>query len=138
MPTLAPPALTEARPQLDDWLARCHGVIADVKRWAQEENWSTHEDTLTMRQDPDLGEYQAPYIRVRLPGGEVHVEPVAWAIAGRYTGRIDLTSFPMSKRCVLVGDGEGWKVRTDDGKWVRSGWSKKTFVRLARELVLYP
>ena len=122
----------------DAWVKRVQQFVREVKAWAEGEGWSTHETVKEIR-EYGIGEYEAAYLRVRLPEGEVHVTPIALDLA-RGRGRIDLESFPNLNRVKLIGNDEGeeWAIITDSGVPLRRPWSRETFVQLARDLTANP
>src|SRR5271169_5941963 len=73
----------------DQWLALVENLLGEVSQWALAQDWSIHRDQKEIREDP-IGLYSAPTLRIRLPGGEVHVEPVALRIVGSKSGRVDI------------------------------------------------
>ena len=119
--------------RLDQWLALVENLLADVSQWASAQDWSIHRDQKEIREDP-IGLYSAPTLRIRLPGGEIHVEPVALRITGEKGGRVDIESWPSLNRVMLIRNGEKWRVLTDSGVSLAEPWNEKTFIRVVREM----
>lgn len=117
----------------DEWLALVENLLGEISQWALSQDWSIHRDHKEIREDP-IGLYSAPTLRIRLPGGEIHVEPVALRIVGAKGGRVDIESWPSLNRVMLIREGENWRVLTDSGISLAEPWNEKTFVRVVREM----
>lgn len=116
-----------------DWLARVETVLEDVQRWSAEQNWSTHRADKTIREDR-LGTYLAPTLRIRVPDGEIQVDPVALQVVGA-DGRIDLEAWPSLNRVKLIGRNGHWEIMTDSNVPLRQPWNHDTFVQLVHDLL---
>jgi hypothetical protein len=115
------------------WVERVEGVINQIDEWAKARGWATERTNRTLRENL-LGEYTVPFLRVRLPSGEVHVMPVALHVAGA-DGRIDIEAFPSLNRVKLIGRGDHWEIYTDSNIPLRQPWTSETFAQLANDLL---
>ncbi len=114
------------------WVAKVEATINQIEAWAIAEGWSTARTVRTIDERP-LGSYAVPLLRIRLPGGEVQVIPVALQVIGA-DGRIDVEAFPSLNRVKLIGRGDQWEIYTDSNVPLRQPWNAETFVQLARDL----
>lgn len=119
----------------DDFLAWTNGIVDQVRGWADQLGWATHQDAKTINEGP-RGTYQAPFLRVRTPNGEVHVDPIARWIMGGGRGRVDLQGWPSLNRVALVRTHDGMEIVTDSNVPLRQPWDRTTFVQLAEDLTL--
>lgn len=120
----------------DDWLAWVNRIVKDVEAWAHARQWATHRDVKEIEEEP-FGRYEAPFLRVRTPNGEVYVDPVALRIMGGGDGRVDLQGWPSLRRVLLIRKDEGIELLGESGALLQKldrPWSADTFVALAREL----
>jgi hypothetical protein len=118
-----------------DWLRLVSELIDDIARWSVEEEWSVHRYTKRMIEDG--GQYHAPALRVRLPEGEIRVDPIARNIGGHGAhGRVNVEAWPSTERYVLILRDGYWDARTDAVHPITRKWDKKTFVQMSRELAL--
>ena len=112
----------------DRWVAELGELIGEIAGWARDAGWDV-DVTTVRREEADLGEYDAPALRLGRPGGRVYVTPVARRIMGGQ-GRVDLEAFPGLTRLALVRRGGRWRLRTDHGvDWPRP-WSKRTLAEV--------
>ena len=116
----------------DEWLGWVNRLVSEVEAWAQGLGWATHRDVKTIEESL-LGTYTAPFLRVRLPEGEVHVNPVALNVIGA-DGRVDLEGWPTLNRVRLVRRRGAMEIITDSNVPLRQPWNRDTFVQLARDL----
>jgi hypothetical protein len=119
----------------EEWLSLVSGLVDQVEAWALEENWSIHRYTKRLDEENEVGPYDAPALRVRLPEGEVHVNPIARNVYGHADGRVDLEAWPSLNRVRLVRRKGEWEIITDSNIPLRRPWEKATFTELARDLV---
>lgn len=115
------------------WVARVEALIAQIEKWAEAEDWAVARQTKTIHERL-IGDYSVPVLRVRLPGGEVHVNPVGLHVIGA-DGRVDLEAFPTLNRIKLIGANKSWQIITDSNVPLRQPWNSKTFVQLAHDLL---
>ena len=80
-----------------------------------------------------LGAYSVQTLRIRLPQGEVHVNPIARHVMGA-EGRVDLEAWPSLNRVRLVPAADQWTVITDSNVPLDSPWGPETFIQLAKHL----
>jgi hypothetical protein len=116
------------------WIERVEALINQVDGWATAQGWATARTTKNVTERL-LGEYMIPLLRVRLPGGEVHVIPVGLHVIGA-DGRIDIEAFPTLNRVKLIGRDKEWQIYTDSNVPLRQPWSSETFAQLARDLLV--
>ena len=115
------------------WIARIGAVISQIEEWAAAEGWATARAERAV-DERLLGQYTVPVLRVRLPGGEVHIIPVGLQVVGA-DGRIDIEAFPTLNRVKLIGRGGQWEIYTDSNVPLRQPWDPETFAQLARDLL---
>jgi len=121
-----------AAAQREQWLALLHELTDQVAAWAEAQRWSIDRGTKEI-DETTLGIYTAPTLRIRAPGGELHLDPVALAVRGA-EGRVDLEAWPTLNRVRLIRRGGQWQVLTDSNVRLREPWGPELFVRLAHEL----
>lgn len=115
------------------WIARVESLINQVDEWATAQSWATARTERSVSERL-MGQYQLPVLRVRLPGGEVHVIPVALQVIGT-DGRVDIEAFPTLNRVKLIGRGDQWEIYTDSNVPLRQPWNAATFAQLAQDLL---
>ncbi len=115
------------------WVARVDALINQVNEWATAQGWATARTTRSVNERL-LGQYTVPVLRVRLPGGEIHVIPVGLNVVGA-DGRIDIEAFPTLNRVKLVGRENEWQIYTDSNVPLRQPWNPETFAQLALDLL---
>jgi hypothetical protein len=114
------------------WLSLVERTLAEISQWAGAEHWPVARQEKEFREEA-LGSYSAAVLTIQLPSGQLHVEPIARYVAGA-EGRIDLLSFPLLNRVVLLRQGRKWVPRTDSGVDYPGQWNRRTFVKLAQAL----
>jgi hypothetical protein len=113
------------------------GRLADeVSQWAEQEQWSVLRGEKKI-QERRVGAYVAPTVRIRTPGGEVHVAPIALDVMGA-DGRVEIEAWPSLNRVRLVPAGESWEIITDSNVRLRKPWNQQTFIELVGDLVAAP
>ena len=120
--------------QRQEWLDRVERLLKQIDRWARSQGWPVSRETRLIT-EKHVGTYEAPALGITLPGGELHAQPIALEILGRGDGRVDLEGYPTLNRVMLIWRAEGWEIITDSGVPLHASWNKRTFVRLAQELV---
>lgn len=116
----------------EDWLSLLQNLFKEIKSWAEEENWSIHEDRTTIR-EKEIGEYDAPFLVIVAGTTRIHVEPVGREIVGA-EGRVDISAFPTMNRMVLVRTKSKWVLKTDSYVEWPLPWSKDSFLGLVKAL----
>jgi hypothetical protein len=101
-----------------------NSMADDVERWALERDWSVFRESKTIEERSTS--YQVPVVRVRSASGEVWFDPIGADILGA-DARIDLGHWPNNDRFVLVLQNGQWRVRTDEGTWIRRKWGRSLF-----------
>ena len=117
----------------DEWKNALNQLAAEVVLWANEENWSIHKESRTLRES-GLGSYRAPVIRLKSAQGEIWIEPTARFTAGTGEGRVDITGWPSHSRATLIRQGDRWKIYDERFKQMRRHWSKQTLADLIETL----
>ncbi len=112
--------------------ARVNQMADDVERWADAFGWATHR-MYKRRAESRTGERQVPFIRVRTPNGQLHLDPIGLDVIGA-DARVDLESWPNLNRVVLLGGDGGWQVRTDRRVTLPEPWGRDLFRRPADDL----
>lgn len=72
----------------EQWIERVRRLVDEVAAWSESQGWSIHRDTKVIQERP-LGAYSVQTLRVRLPQGEVRINPIARHVMGA-EGRVDL------------------------------------------------
>lgn len=121
----------EARRQ--EWITRVNGLADQIRTWAVAEGWQVQQGSKTI-QEPQLGEYQVPVLTIRLPGGELMINPIGLHIV-RGGGRVDIEATPTLNRVKLIGSNGTWIVMTDSNVPLRMDWTAQRFAELARDLL---
>ncbi len=121
--------------QLNDWLTWVGRLVSQIRSWSEAQGWAIHED-IKIIEEPGLGQYEAPFLRIRTPQGELHVSPIARLVLGGADGRVDLESWPTLRRVLLLRKKGKLQVMTDSGVPLRQAWNRRNFIRLAEDLTL--
>lgn len=116
----------------EEWRKRVNRLIDEVERWAQEEGWPVQRSQKHVREQL-LGEYDVPELRMRVPGGDMFLTPIASHVVGA-DGRVDLEAWPTLNRVKLIGHDGGWQVMTDSNVPLRQAWNRETFRQLVHDL----
>lgn len=120
----------------DQWLVLVRDLLDGIARWSETQGWSVAYLQKEIHDDlPDP--YFAPILRIRTPGGVLHVDPIALDVVGA-AGRVDLEAWPSLNRVKLIRDQKEWRVITDSGVPLREPWNEVSFVQLAMDLVAAP
>jgi hypothetical protein len=100
----------EAKEKLrDEWLERLARLVATVRGWAQELDWSTRQIETKM-EDSRLGTYKAPALILQKETVRVMLEPIARFAPG-VEGIVDLYLMPAYDDIArLFLDDDGWKL----------------------------
>jgi len=115
------------------WLSAVRKLIEQVEEWAAAEGWSVHRQDKEIHEER-LGDYTAPMLRMRSPGGELYLTPIALDILGRGEGRVDLEAWPTLNRVKRIREKDRWKIITDSNVPLRVPWNQKSFVQLVHDL----
>lgn len=86
------PQVSDPDASRDEWLARLNGLVAMVKGWVEEADWSTRPIKKSMR-DSVLGPYQAPALLMQRGTVKVLLDPVGRFAPGT-EGVVDLYLMP--------------------------------------------
>jgi hypothetical protein len=79
-------------PDLEAWLDRLGRLVADVKRWAEELDWSTRVITKKMKES-HLGTYSAPALLLQKETARILLDPIGESAPGA-DGVVDLYLMP--------------------------------------------
>jgi hypothetical protein len=124
------PALRQQ--QRDQWIARVEALVTQVTEWSIAEGWTVERAPKTIREKL-LGTYDVSKLHVKLPGGELILEPIGIQVPGE-DGRVDLEAFPTLNRVKLIG-GQEWRIITDSNVPLRLPWNRETYAQLAHDLL---
>jgi hypothetical protein len=116
-----------------DWIQRATTLIDQISSWAAAEGWHVDREPKNVH-EPLLGTYEIPTLTIRLPGGELLVNPVGLHIVGG-DGRVDIEATPTLSRVKLIGDNGSWIVMTDSNVPLRITWDAPHFIELAHDLL---
>lgn len=125
--------LVDYAPRRTEWVARVSVLADQVAQWCAAEGWTVEREEKRVREKL-LGEYTVPVLLMTVPGGELHLNPIALHVVGG-NGRVDLEAFPTLSRVKLVGEDGGWKIMTDSNVPLRHPWNEETFVQLVQDLM---
>lgn len=126
--------------RLDDlrgqWQSRVSGLLDGIATWAAAQGWGVRREEATVT-DRHLGSYPMPMLEIKLPGGELRVQPVGLQVAGA-EGRVEIKAYPTLHRVRLLPQpkiGGGWQVITDSNVPLREPWNAQAFVQLCKDLL---
>ena len=114
------------------WVAEVKKLVDQVADWAVERKWEIDRSDKLIRESK-IGTYSVPYLKIKLPAGILHLDPVAREVIGA-DGRVDLYSWPTLNRVSILRIGRKWIVRTDSGVDWPESWNRRTFFKLAESL----
>jgi hypothetical protein len=117
----------------DEWVAAVERLVSDVESWCQAEGWWVGRQSKTLREDR-LGAYAVPVLRIQSAQGRLVLEPIARHAVGTL-GQVDLCSFPAFDHVPLVRTEDGWRVWDAAKPGHGRAWSRKTFLKLAEQLL---
>ena len=90
--------MATAEPRIDDpeavkaeWVGRLDALVRDIKNWVEASGWKTRVYRKSMKEDPALGQYDAPRLVMERErdGLTVALDPVARYVPGA-DGGVDL------------------------------------------------
>ena len=116
----------------EEWLSELDRIMAEAETWATEREWLVHHETKTI-EEPALGAYTAPSLKIRRPDAVLLLEPFARDVIGAQ-GCVDFSVFPSFDRVLVLLTDSGWKFATPEKNGVRGAWSKRNFYKFANEL----
>jgi hypothetical protein len=116
-----------------EWIDRVTALVDQVAQWSQAEGWTVERSQHTI-QEKLLGTYDAPALKVHLPGGDIFLTPIALHITGG-NGRVELEALPTLSRVRLIGENNTWRIITDSNVPLRQLWNRQTFTQLAHDLL---
>jgi len=116
----------------DEWLQLLHHLLKQIEDWSIAQGWSVQRQSKQVH-DGDLGEYTAPVLIIRGPGGALYVTPIGLNIIGA-KGRVDLEAWPTLNRVKLLRRDDQWHIVTDSNVPIRAPWNAETFVQLVGDL----
>lgn len=122
-----------SKPTREQWLQCLAGLIDDVVAWSEAEGWPVERGRKHVADDT-FDPYDAPTAAVRVPGGQIRVEPVGVDVVGA-EGRVDVEAWPTLNRVKLLRRGDRWIIFTDSNVPLRERWGKDSYVQLARDLM---
>ena len=120
------------RQRIKDWLACVEGLVKQAEEWSAAEGWEVDQQTKPLH-DKLIGDYEAPSLLIRLPGGEILLNPIGLHVGGG-GGRVDMEAMPTLARVKLIG-GPDWRIITDSNVPIREPWRAETFVQLVHDLL---
>jgi hypothetical protein len=114
------------------WIARVTDLCAQVKRWAEQENWGVIETPKQVEED-HIGVYQVPSLVLQSPQCRVYLDPIGRDIIGA-EGRVDIFTWPTMNRMLLLRTGDEWSLVTDARVAWPQPWGKETFLDIVGRL----
>ena len=114
------------------WIRHIEEVCQEVKSWAEEKNWQTHEDKKLM--SDNLGNYEAPTLSVKTSAGSIKVDPIC-TTAPISPELIHIRSLSTSKKVLLVRDtNDGWVLRDGPESDWQQPWGREAFFNIVNDL----
>src|ERR1044072_4603427 len=92
------------------WIAAVDTLLNQMEAWSVSQGWAVARETKLIH-ERNSGDYQVPLLRVRLSGGEIHVNPIGFNVIGA-DGRIDIEAFPSLNRVKLISRQGRWEIYT--------------------------
>src|SRR5207249_12291200 len=93
--------LDQFQQRRQDWISRVRALADQVAQWSAAQGWQIDREDKTIEEE-SLGSYRVPMVRVRLPAGELLLNPIALHVIGG-DGRVDLEAVPTLARVQLFG-----------------------------------
>ncbi len=120
----------------DEWLRMVEALQNQISDWVrQEPDWVFEEAGSEEIEEPPLGKYSVTVWSIRTPEGEARLEPIRRDFLGRMF--VELYAWPTLRRVYLLHNpqGNGWRVRTDSGIFLRQEWTRENFILLIQDLI---
>jgi hypothetical protein len=115
----------------DEWLAELNRLVGEAESWSAERDWLIQRENKPI-EEPGLGLYEAPSLKIRRPDAVLLLEPFARDVIGA-RGCVDFNVFPSFDRVLVLLTDDGWKFASPE-KGGRRAWSKRNFYKVADEL----
>lgn len=115
------------------WVHLVRDLCDEIRSWCEDEGWFVDSHERRIREER-FGEYSAPELFIKAPGGRLTVEPIARFIVGA-EGRVDICAFPSYVRMLLIRIDGKWEVRTDSRVPWPETWGREAFLGIVRALV---
>lgn len=120
----------QRRRQWQDDLA---DLVRAVRGWSESRGWAAYQYDHQIAEHR-LGQHVAPALRVSTAEGVLIMEPVARVISGGGEGRVDIYSLQTLRKLLLIADGGGWRLYTEDRVRWPQPWNEPTFAQLPEAL----
>ena len=117
----------------EEWMSRVSTLVDQVEEWCRAAGWAVVREQKTIREKL-VGEYVVPLLRITVPKGELHLNPIGLDVIGG-DGRVDIEAFPTLSRVKLVGENGSWKLMADGNIPLRRPWNPRIFRELADDLL---
>src|ERR1035437_2733100 len=108
--------------ELQAWHEDVKTLLQDIEKWARAEKWLVDRHAKSINEDK-IGTYESDELTIRVPGGNIVIEPIGRDIVGA-DGRVDILSFPSMNRMMLVRKDRNWRIKTDAGIVWPKQWGK--------------
>ena len=116
------------------WINLVEELCSTIKTWTEEQGWIAHQDEKIITEE-HIGSYTVPILIIQSSQGRVHVDPIGRNIIGA-EGRVDICSFPMLNRMLIVRLKNKWIIKTDSLIDWPEPWNKKTFIDIVKALTV--
>ena len=116
-----------------DWQNAVGTLTAQVTEWSRQAGWAVEQLDAPLT-EKHLGTYIVPTLHIHTGTGVLIVEPVARNLVGHGDGRVDLYSLATFRRLLLIREGDGWQLYTEDRVAWPQTWGPAAFIHVAREL----
>ncbi|MBY0308571.1 MAG: hypothetical protein K2Q09_07500 [Phycisphaerales bacterium] len=123
----------EAAAPFGEWLRALGKLIDEAEGWTKNQGWTVAREAVVVS-EPQQAPYRADVLRIKMPKGEVRLEPIGWKFIGA-DGRVDLLAWSSLNRVKLVMRGGEWQVFTDSNIRLKDKpWGEETFRDLVTDL----
>ncbi len=119
-----------------EWINTVQHFMDQVSGWVDDERQSGLIDVEKSKvsvTEEELGDYEAPALRMKAGNMVVHVTPVARLVVGA-TGRIDVYG-EYSKYIVLNHKDKGWVYRREGQGGAFKNFNKEAFLEMVMEII---
>jgi hypothetical protein len=119
--------------RIENWKKQVADLVQQIADWATAQGWTVEHEVKPIT-ERSVGTYELPAVEIKLPEGELSVDPIALGPPG-ISGRIELRAYPTLNRVRFLRQDSGWEIMTDSGVPLRLPLSLETFVQLAHDLL---
>jgi len=118
-----------------EWVKNIENLNKNIKEWVAllgEDLVTLYVEKVKIKEDP-IGEYETEFLRLKIPNGEVLIQPIGRNIIGA-KGRADIVY--SSKRVTLICTDAGWKIVERIGNKISyTNLDEKSFANIINSLI---